>query len=33
MAGVIDDFEDAFNELLRAAQLPVSVTVIKIGSA
>jgi hypothetical protein len=31
MAGVIDDFQEALNELLRAANLPVSVLVIKIG--
>ena len=31
MAGVIDDFQDALNELMRAANLPVSVCVIKIG--
>jgi len=31
MAGVIDDFQDALNELLRAANLPVSVIVIKVG--
>jgi hypothetical protein len=32
MAGVIDDFQDALNEILRAANLPVSVIVIKIGA-
>lgn len=32
MAGVIDDFQNALNEILRAAKLPVSVIVIKIGS-
>ena len=32
MAGVIDDFQDALNELLRAANLPVSVIVIKVGA-
>ena len=32
MAGVIDDFEDSLNQILRAAHLPVSVTIIKIGS-
>lgn len=31
MAGVIDDFQDALNEIIRAAHLPVSVVVIKIG--
>jgi hypothetical protein len=32
MAGVIDDFEEALNEILKAANLPVSVLVLKIGS-
>jgi hypothetical protein len=32
MAGVIDDFEDSLNQILRAAHLPVSVIVIKIGA-
>lgn len=32
MAGVIDDFEDSLNQILRAAHLPVSVMVIKIGT-
>jgi len=31
MAGVIDDFQEALNEIMRAANLPVSVIVIKIG--
>jgi hypothetical protein len=31
MAGVIDDFQDSLNELLRASNLPVSVCVIKLG--
>lgn len=31
MAGVIDDFEETMNEILRAANLPVSVIVVKIG--
>jgi hypothetical protein len=31
MAGVIDDLQDSLNEILRAANLPVSVMVIKIG--
>lgn len=31
MAGVIDDFQDALNEIMRAANLPVSVIVVKIG--
>lgn len=33
MAGVIDDFQDSLNEILRAAHLPVSVIIIKIGSS
>jgi len=33
MAGVIDDLEDSLNEILRAADLPISVVVIKIGPA
>jgi hypothetical protein len=32
MAGVIDDFEDALNEILRAANLPVSIIIVKIGA-
>jgi Copine len=31
MAGVIDDFQDALNELMRASNLPVSVLIIKVG--
>jgi hypothetical protein len=31
MAGMVDDFQDALNELLRAANLPVSILVVKIG--
>jgi hypothetical protein len=31
MAGVIDDLQESLNEILRAANLPVSVMVIKIG--
>jgi len=31
MAGMVDDFKDSINELLRAANLPISVIVIKIG--
>jgi hypothetical protein len=31
MAGVIDDFDDALNQILRAANLPVSVIIVKIG--
>jgi len=31
MAGVIDDFQEALNEIMRAANLPVSVVVVKIG--
>ena len=32
MAGVIDDFQESLNQILRAAHLPVSVIVIKIGA-
>ena len=31
MAGLIDDIDDSVNEILRAAQLPISVQIIKIG--
>lgn len=31
MAGMVDDFKDSMNELFRAANLPISVIVIKIG--
>lgn len=31
MAGVIDDFKDALNELLRAANLPISIFIVKMG--
>ena len=31
MAGCIDDFKDSLNELLRAADLPISVIVVKMG--
>lgn len=31
MVGVIDDFKDSLNELLRAANLPMSVIVVKMG--
>jgi len=31
MPGVIDDFKDALNEMLRAANLPISIIVIKMG--
>jgi len=31
MAGMIDDFKDALNEMLRAANLPISIIVIKMG--
>ena len=33
MGGVIDDFQDALNELMRAANLPVSVLIVKIGGS
>lgn len=32
MAGMIDDFQDSLNEMLKAASLPVSVIVIKVGN-
>lgn len=32
MAGMIDDIEDSVNEILRAANLPMSVVIIKIGN-
>lgn len=31
MAGIIDDIEDSINEILRAAELPISVIIIKVG--
>ena len=31
MVGVIDDFKDALDELLRAANLPISIVVVKMG--
>lgn len=31
MAGLIDDIEKSVNEILRAADLPISVIIIKIG--
>jgi hypothetical protein len=31
MAGLVDDFKDALNEMLRAANLPISIIVIKLG--
>ena len=33
MAGVIDDFQAALNQILRAAHLPVSVMIIKVGAS
>ena len=33
MAGIIDDIEDSINEILRAAELPISVTIIKVGDS
>jgi len=32
MAGLIDDFEDSLNQVLRAAKLPLSIVVVKIGN-
>ena len=31
MAGIIDDIEESVNEILRAADLPISVVIVKIG--
>ena len=31
MAGLIDDIDDSVNEILRAANLPISVQIVKIG--
>lgn len=31
MAGLIDDLDDSVNEILRAADLPISVQIVKIG--
>lgn len=31
MAGVVDDFQDALNEILRAKDLPLSIVIIKLG--
>ena len=31
MAGLIDDIDDSVNEILRAADLPISVQIIKVG--
>lgn len=33
MAGMIDDFQDTLNEMLKAANLPVSIIVIKLGKS
>ena len=33
MAGMIDDFKDALNEMLRAANLPISIIVVKVGKS
>lgn len=32
MAGVIDDFEESINEVLRARDIPVSIVVVKVGA-
>jgi len=32
MAGVIDDLESALNEIMRAKNLPISITIVKVGS-
>ena len=31
MAGVIDDLQDAVNEVLRAKDIPISIVIVKIG--
>ncbi len=31
MTGIIDDIDESVNEILRAAELPISVQIIKIG--
>ena len=31
MAGLINDLDDSVNEILRAADLPISVQIVKIG--
>ena len=31
MAGLIDDIDESVNEILRAAELPISVQIVKIG--
>jgi hypothetical protein len=33
MAGIIDDIEDSINEILRAAELPISVVIIRVGDS
>ena len=33
MAGLIDDIDESVNEILRAADLPISVVIIKVGGA
>ena len=33
MAGMVDDFKDALKELLRAAHLPISIQVVKMGKS
>lgn len=33
MAGIIDDIENSINEILRAADLPISVIIIKVGDS
>ena len=33
MVGLIDDLELAVNEILRAADLPISIVIVKIGNA
>lgn len=31
MAGVIDDLQDAVNEVLRAKDIPISIVIVKVG--
>lgn len=33
MAGIIDDIENSINEILRAADLPISVVIVKVGDS
>lgn len=33
MAGMVDDFKDTLNQMLRAANLPISIIVLKVGTS